>query len=87
MAEPLTVRMNQRGVLTLPKRLRETYNLKPDDVLTLIDLGGVFVLRPQRLEVDELADRITRTLTQKGETLESMLHVLRRKRESNGEKG
>jgi len=87
MAEPLTVRMNQRGVLTLPKRLRETYNLKPDDVLTLIDLGGVFVLRPQRLEVDELADRITRTLTQKGETLESMLQVLRQKRESNGEKG
>jgi AbrB family looped-hinge helix DNA binding protein len=81
MVDTLTVEIGQRGVVTLPKALRESYDLKPGDDLTLLDLGGVFVLSPRRSEVDVLAQRIVRTLSERGETLESMLQTLHEERE------
>ncbi|GAB4432194.1 MAG: hypothetical protein Fur0044_29730 [Anaerolineae bacterium] len=81
MTDTVTLQLAQRGVLTLPKTLRESYNLQPGDSLTLLDLGGVFVLSPRHSEIDALADRLTQTLTQQGESLESMLQALREERE------
>ena len=81
MSDTATVRMAQRGVVTLPKSLRQSYNLRPGDSFTLLDLGGIFVLSPRRSEIDSLADRLTQALTEKGETLETMLQALREERE------
>ena len=81
MSNPLMVRVAQRGVLTLPKSLRETYDLKTGDTLSLMDLGGVFVLSPRRSEVDMLAEKVTQELIRGGETLESMLQALREERD------
>ncbi len=81
MSDTMTLQLAQRGVLTLPKTLRENYNLQTGDSFTLLDLGGVFVLSPRRSEVDALADRLTQSLTQQGETLETMLQALREERE------
>jgi len=81
MSDTITVNVAQRGVVTLPKSIREAYGLRPGDTLTLLDLGGVFLLSPRRSEIDTLADRITQALTERGETLESMLQVLREERE------
>jgi len=81
MSDTLMVTMAQRGVVTLPKVLRENYNLRPGDSFTLLDLGGVFVLSPRRSQIDALADRLTDALTERGETLESMLQALREERE------
>ena len=84
MSEPITLQISQRGVVTLPKSLRDAYQLEVGDLLTLIDLGGVFVLSPRRSEVDRLANQISQDLSQSGETLESMLAVLREEREKYG---
>ncbi len=81
MSDTTTVRMAQRGVVTLPKSLRQSYNLRPGDNFTLLDLGGVFVLSPRRSEIDSLADRLTQALAERGETLETMLQALREERE------
>ncbi len=81
MSDTVTLQLAQRGVLTLPKTLRESYNLQPGDSFTLLDLGGVFVLSPRRSEIDALAERLTQSLTQQGETLETMLQALREERE------
>ena len=81
MSDTITVQVAQRGGVTLPKSIREAYGLQPGDTLTLLDLGGVLLLSPRRSEVDALAERITQTLTERGETLESMLHALREERE------
>ncbi len=70
--------------MTLPKSLRKAYGLKAGDLLTLLDLGGVFVLSPRQTEIDALAERITKSLEATGETLESMLQVLREERENYG---
>ncbi|HYN87150.1 MAG TPA: AbrB/MazE/SpoVT family DNA-binding domain-containing protein [Ardenticatenaceae bacterium] len=87
MSDTVTIQMAQRGVLTLPKNLRERYNLQSGDSFTLLDLGGVFVLSPRQSEIDALADRVTRALTDRGETLESMLQALREEREGYGTGG
>jgi bifunctional DNA-binding transcriptional regulator/antitoxin component of YhaV-PrlF toxin-antitoxin module len=80
MSETLTLRLTQRGVLVLPKELREAYNLMPGDFLTLMDLGGIFLLSPRPSQVDVMADRIRKSLGDQGETLESMLQAIREER-------
>jgi bifunctional DNA-binding transcriptional regulator/antitoxin component of YhaV-PrlF toxin-antitoxin module len=79
-----TVQIAKRGLLTLPKALREAYNIRSGDAFTLLDLGGVFVLSPRRSEIDALADTIAADLQAQGETLESMLQALREEREKYG---
>lgn len=79
--DTINLQLAQRGVIVLPKPLRETYNLHPGDQFTLLDLDGVFVLSPRRSEIDALADRISQELAEKGDTLESMLVALREERE------
>lgn len=85
--DTMTLQLAQRGLLTLPKALRDAYNLSPGDTMTLIDLGGVFVLSPRSSEVDRLADNIRQQLIEGGESLESMLHVLREAREQYDPEG
>lgn len=82
MNDTMTVQMTQRGVLVLPKDLREAYNLQPGDSFSLLDLGGVFVISPRHSEIDALADRISQKLQEQGETLEGMLQMLRDEREA-----
>ena len=81
MMDTMTIQVAQRGLVTLPKALREAYRLNPGDELTLLDLGGVFLLIPRCSEVDALADKISMVLMGQGETLESMLKALRESRE------
>jgi len=81
MPDTMTVQLVQEGAVKLPQIWRESYNLRPGDSFTLLDLGGVFVLSPRRLEIDSLADRIAQTLVERCETLESMQQALREERE------
>ena len=82
MTDTVTLKLGRRGVMTLPKQLRETYGLDTGDEFTLLDIGGVFVISPRRSEIDKLADQVSDTLSNQGETLESMLTALREERES-----
>lgn len=84
----LTVQVSQRGVITLPKALRDAYHIQEGDVFTVIDLGGgAFAFVPRQLTVDRLANHIQDELVAKGETLESMLDRLRAARERNVKAG
>lgn len=82
MQTSTTLQLAQRGLITLPKSLRDEYGLNPGDTLTLIDLGGVFVLSPYPSQVDQIAARISERLSARGESLESMLTALREVREA-----
>jgi AbrB family looped-hinge helix DNA binding protein len=78
MNNTFQVQVVRRGVITLPKELREQNQINEGDFLTLIDLGdGVFVLSPSRSRVDEVADKLAKDWQESGETLESMLETLR----------
>ncbi|MBI5943658.1 MAG: AbrB/MazE/SpoVT family DNA-binding domain-containing protein [Chloroflexi bacterium] len=72
------VQVVRRGIITLPKELRDHNNIEEGDTLTLIDLGdGVVVMSPKRSRVDEIADKLAKEWQDSGESLESMLSTLR----------
>jgi AbrB family looped-hinge helix DNA binding protein len=72
------VQVVRRGVITLPKELREHNNIIEGDVLTLIELGdGVVVMSPRRSRVDEIAEKLAKEWKDSDESLESMLATLR----------
>ena len=80
----ITLRMAKRGVIRIPKSLRDSYGLQPGDTFTLLDLGGVFVLNPRRSEIDAVADEIAAQWAEDGETLETMRQALGEERERRG---
>ena len=82
--ENITLQMAQRGVITIPKSLRESYGLQTGDVFTLLDLGGVFVLSPGRSEIDAIADKVAAQWTGDGQTLATMLKALGEERDRRG---
>jgi AbrB family looped-hinge helix DNA binding protein len=84
MQPSTTLQLAQRGRITLPKTLRDKYGLDPGDTLRLTDLGGVFVLSLSPSQIDQLAAGIGEQLSERGETLESMLAALREVREEFG---
>jgi bifunctional DNA-binding transcriptional regulator/antitoxin component of YhaV-PrlF toxin-antitoxin module len=81
MSEAIELRIAQRGVIVIPKSLREAYDLRPGVRMTLLDLGGTFVLSRQISQVDAVADRLAESLSERGESLEGMLRQLREERE------
>jgi hypothetical protein len=58
--------------------------MRPGDSFVLLDLGGVFVLSPQRSQIDAIANEIASQWTEDGQTLEGMLHTLREERDRRG---
>lgn len=78
MNNTFRVQVVRRGLITLPKELRDNNHINEGDTLTLIDLGdGVVVMSPRTSRVDEIADKLAREWRDSGETLESMLTTLR----------
>jgi len=76
-----TVRVRQRGTLTLPASLREKYGIEPGDTFRLVDLDGVFVLTPMVPMVPELAREIERARLEAGLDTRELLAGLREQRE------
>lgn len=87
MRNTFQVQVVRRGVITLPKELRNLNHIEEGDTLTLIDLGdGVVVMSPRRSQVDEIADRLAKDWHNSGDSLESMLSTLREVRAKYGAK-
>lgn len=78
------VELAQRGQLTIPKSLRDQYNLKEGQKMTVVDIGGVFLVSPRKIRVDAHADALRDGLLAAGATLQDMLADLRRRREADG---
>lgn len=81
-----TLQVAKRGLITLPKELRDANRIQDGDVLTLVDLGGAFFLTPRVLQTDKIADHLAEQWRAQGESLESMLQTLREIREEYGSK-
>lgn len=78
MSDVFQVQVVRRGIITLPKELRENNNIEEGDMMNIIDLGeGVFVVSRQRSRVDEIANKLAKEWKDSGESLESMLTTLR----------
>jgi len=84
MNNTFQVQVVRRGIITLPKELRDHNSIEEGDMLTLTDLGGgVVVISPRSSRVDEIANRLAREWQESAESLESMLNTLREVRVEN----
>lgn len=81
------IQVAKRGLVTLPKELRESNHIQDGDILTLVDLGGAFLLTPRVSQVDKAADQLAEQWRAQGESLESMLQTLREVREDYASEG
>jgi len=63
-------------VLTLPKSLREKYDLGEGDALYLVDAGGDFVLTPMRPMAPSLSRKIEEMRKEPGLSAEALLEGL-----------
>ena len=78
MNNTFQVQVVRRGVITLPKELRDHNHFEEGDTLTLIELGDcVVVMSSHRSRVDEIADKLAKEWQDTGESLETMLATLR----------
>ncbi|MBN1285878.1 MAG: AbrB/MazE/SpoVT family DNA-binding domain-containing protein [Anaerolineae bacterium] len=76
-----TVVMRKRGVVVLPVKLREKYDLEEGTPFTLIDLGdGTIILSPKVSRVPELVAEFGRLTDEAGVTLEELLEGLQEER-------
>lgn len=70
MNNTFQVQVVRRGVITLPKELRDHNHIEEGDMLTLIELGdGVVVMSPRRSRVDEIADKLANEWKDAGKSL------------------
>ena len=67
--------------MTLPKSLRDRYGLERGDALSILDLGGVFVLSPQASGVDAAANEIAAVRKAAGVPKSDLLNGLQNERE------
>ena len=74
--EASTIQIRQRGVITLPAKLRQRHNLETGDTLTLIDLDGAFFVAPEVSLVPKLAAEIERLRQEAGLSVEDLLEGL-----------
>ena len=72
----------QRGQVTLPKPLRDRYQLRVGQPLTIFDLNGKFLVVPKKSEVDAICNQLRDELLASGATLADMLADLRSRREA-----
>ncbi|MBM3241531.1 hypothetical protein FJZ31_35060 [Candidatus Poribacteria bacterium] len=77
----LTIQINQQGTLSLPFELQTKYNLNEGDVLTLLDLDGIFLLTPKPSIVSILADKIEQLRQKEGLSIEDLIEGLDKQRQ------
>jgi len=81
------IQVGRRGVITVPKELRDQNNIADGEILNLIELSeDVFVISRRRSQIDEVANKLAQEWQDSGESLESMLTTLREVRAEYDEK-
>lgn len=67
------VQVRERGVVTLPKDIRERYGLATDTPLTLVDWDGLLVLSSRTPVVTELARQMAAELASENLSVDDLL--------------
>jgi AbrB family looped-hinge helix DNA binding protein len=75
-----SLRIRERGQITIPQPVRDNLSVQTGDLLTLTQIGDAYVLTPRRLKVDELGDKIAAEMEKTGVTLADLLEGLAEER-------
>jgi AbrB family looped-hinge helix DNA binding protein len=77
----------KKGQVTIPKRLRDEYNLTPGSKGVLISVDGAFLIVPGKPETPKLLDQIRDGLGTEGMSLEEMIVEMRQLRDTSDYEG
>lgn len=80
--KPYKAEIKARGQLIIPKKIRQMKHLEEGQTVSLVPLGDVVIIMPQRLELDEARRRIAKILKESDVSAEEMLEGLVREREA-----
>lgn len=73
---PKSLIIRRRGNITLPADLRKKYQLEEGELLSLLDLEGIFILAPKTPLVPKLVGEIERLREEAGLSVEDLLEGL-----------
>lgn len=77
-----TVRIRQRGQMTLPRAVREALDARGDTILTLIQVGESLLLTPTRPRLPDLTQQFTAIMEEEGVSLADLLQGLADERQA-----
>ncbi len=77
-----TVRIRDRGQITIPQAVRENLAARSGDMLTLVQVGDVYVLTKKELQIPRLAEQFSAIMEEEGVTLADLLAGLEEEREA-----
>jgi bifunctional DNA-binding transcriptional regulator/antitoxin component of YhaV-PrlF toxin-antitoxin module len=75
-----TVRLRERGQLTIPRAVRDKLVAKKGDVLTLVQIDDLVLLTPRQLRVPALTERFTAEMEKGDVSLSDLLQGLAEER-------
>ena len=75
-----TIRVREKGMVTLPAKLCKKYNIEKGFVFNLVDFDGVFAFVPETPLVPELAQEMERLRIEAGVGMDELLEGLRTER-------
>lgn len=81
MQATYTVRLRERGQLTLPQAIRRQLAVKEGDILTLVQIGDLAVLARRPSLLPRLSQEFTAIMKEEGVTLADLLQGLEEERE------
>lgn len=81
-AKTYTVRMRDRGQVTIPRAVRDKLKTGAGDVLTLLQLGDLMLLTPRQPRGPRLADQFAAEMEEAGVSLADLLSGLVEEREA-----
>lgn len=77
-----TIRLRDRGQVTIPKSVREQLPAAEGDILTLLQIDDLLILAPQELRVPALQARFREKMEEDGVSLADLLEGLAAEREA-----
>ncbi len=77
-----TVRLRERGQMTIPRDVREQLNAEEGDLLTLVQVGDLLVLTPRQPRIPALTEAFTAEMEAAGVSLADLLAALADEREA-----
>jgi AbrB family looped-hinge helix DNA binding protein len=76
-----TVRIRERGQVTIPQEVRERLAVKEGDILTLFQLNDLVLLATKQLLIPQLSEQFSTLMDAEGVTLADLLIGLQEERQ------
>ena len=78
---PKTIRVWERGQLTIPKDIREEVNIGENSAVNIFRIGKSIIITPKMLLGPKLARQVEKAMKKEGITLNDLISDLKKERE------